>query len=191
MAPLKRILVLTGGRTGTTCVLSKYQFVDGETIIEGDEKQVLGLTRYMGRAYRAFEKGSNALAQAQEVDRKHGISKADTHPQPGGPNSVPSGVQPGGGGPATVPATDSSAADGSAPVAEGSVPSGHGQPDSGEHGTQTDQDRVLKAVNSLDVNDDECWTTQGTPRVDAVANASGLPNVTREDIEAVAPGFMR
>ncbi len=50
-------------------------------------------------------------------------------------------------------------------------------------------DPIRSAILSLDPDDDDLWTTEGAPTVDAVARI--LPNVTREAIDAVASDLTR
>lgn len=192
MAPLTRELVLTGGRTNYTGLLGKVPFVNGVTTIQGSDREVEALTRYLGRTYKAFPKGSAELKVAQEEDKRHGTGQADQTSQSGTDDAVSSGVQPSGGGSSEVPADVSSGTNDPTSGTEGSVSGGDGHEDSGDDGqSATDQDRVLAAVKSLDPSNDEHWTTDGRPRVDVVAEMAGMPQLTRADIVEVAPDFKR
>jgi hypothetical protein len=51
--------------------------------------------------------------------------------------------------------------------------------------------KVLKAVESLDPLNDNHWTADGLPMVNAVMDASGLENVSRDDIKTFAPEATR
>lgn len=52
-------------------------------------------------------------------------------------------------------------------------------------------EQLIKALAELDPANDEHWTRDGLPRVDAVAALSGLTGLKRGDLEAAAPGFSR
>lgn len=65
---MTRKLILTGPRAGKTVVLRRLKFVDGRVTLSGSPDQWEGIVRYMARTYRAFEEGTEALAQAQACD---------------------------------------------------------------------------------------------------------------------------
>ena len=51
---------------------------------------------------------------------------------------------------------------------------------------------ALQAVlQKLDVTNDTHWTADGQPRLDTVKMMAGNPGVTREQVEAAAPGYSR
>lgn len=52
-------------------------------------------------------------------------------------------------------------------------------------------DQIKAALAKLDPQNDNHWTTEGLPRIDTVKFLGGLSNVTREDINAAVPGFIR
>lgn len=54
----------------------------------------------------------------------------------------------------------------------------------------THADQIKAAIGKLDPEDDDHWTNDGLPAVDAVA-AILDGKVTRKQIDAAAPGFMR
>ena len=51
--------------------------------------------------------------------------------------------------------------------------------------------KIIDGIKSLDPSNDDHWTDAGLPRVDMVATASGVINVTRKDIAAALPGWDR
>lgn len=51
--------------------------------------------------------------------------------------------------------------------------------------------KLLRAVQSLDHTNEEQWTRDGKPSLAAVASVYGSTGLTRNDVEAVAPGFRR
>ena len=193
MASLTRILVLTGARTNFTGMLGKYPFVKGEIKVKGSDREVEALTKYLGRCYKAFAKGSDELMYAQEEDLKNGIDPTQTYTDGRGGPEVPvqGDVQPDGGRAPEVPTDDGGGADDASPGSEGDIPGGDGQPDPRVDGPQTDEDRVRQAVASLDGGNDEHWTNDGRPLVGVVADLSGVTNVTRSDIDRIAPNHMR
>lgn len=50
---------------------------------------------------------------------------------------------------------------------------------------------IVQTLELLDHNNDADWTSGGKPKVETVAAASGLENLTRAEIEAAAPDFVR
>lgn len=49
---------------------------------------------------------------------------------------------------------------------------------------------LMKALESLDSSNDNHWTTEGLPKLEALRFAYGSA-VTRDEVEAVAPGYTR
>ena len=47
------------------------------------------------------------------------------------------------------------------------------------------------ALEGLDTKNDENWTVDGLPRMEAICAAMNDDTVTREEVEAVIPGFTR
>jgi hypothetical protein len=52
-------------------------------------------------------------------------------------------------------------------------------------------DKIVEALGLMDALDDDQWTSDGAPKVDAVSALSGLENLKRADIINVAPKFSR
>lgn len=52
-------------------------------------------------------------------------------------------------------------------------------------------ERILNALLQLDVNNDEHWTSDGLPRMDAVEAIVGDKGITRQQVTAAKPGFSR
>jgi hypothetical protein len=170
-------LVLTGGRAGATCVLGKYQFVNGECPVHGQANAVGSMLRYMGRIYQAFPKGSEELARAQK-EFADGQADADKSSGGGTAEPVSGNLQPDGS--ANEAATDSVGDDGSGNASSEHVPEGHGLQHS----------RINEALTLLDHSDDEHWTQGGKPAVHVVSEIMN-ENVSRADINAAAPDFKR
>lgn len=189
MAITQRRLVLTGARADKTCVLGKYQFVDGTTIISGDAVGVEGVALYLGRVYKAFPDGSPELKFWQEVD--NGQREHPSGTGTGSTESFRGDLRQNGSKAEALPAADIRATDNVDGRAAGSIPVGDGHQDSGEHQSQSNEERLRSAVKSLDPGNEEHWTADGRPRMDAVEAAYGSSNINRNDVEKVAPGFSR
>lgn len=70
---------------------------------------------------------------------------------------------------------------------------GEGEGGEGEKVEMTDEEKaqaIKDAVDALDKGVDAHWTKGGLPSVETVKETVGF-DVTRKDIEAVAPGFIR
>lgn len=194
MAELRRKLILTGCRAGTTCVLRKMRFVNGELTLSGADNEVESLTKYMGRSYQAFPQGSPELAHYQRLDREaaNGASKTDAGPGPTDQvGKVPSAVQPTGAGSTPAAADNVGGAAETQPGSTEQRPSGDGQQGAGPDSDPGSKHTLQQVILQLDPTNDELWTAQGYPRCDAVAAACGREDITRKDVEGAAPGFMR
>jgi hypothetical protein len=53
------------------------------------------------------------------------------------------------------------------------------------------QEKILEVLRKMDVANDNHWTADGQPRLDTVKMLAGNPAITRELVEAAAPGFTR
>jgi len=53
------------------------------------------------------------------------------------------------------------------------------------------KDKIIEALGLMDAMDDEQWTADGAPKVDAVAALGDLENLKRQDIIDAAPKFSR
>lgn len=182
-------LIMTGHFAGKTVKINGYQFVNGELTLKGDMKAMDGVINYF-RTYNAYLAGSDELAAAQARDKGETYGAGEVLD---GQGSDTSGVSANGSDPGTGsgPGATGASTDGS-----GSNPEGDGVPAGREAGApaETSDPQVLKiidALKALDPTADEHWTDAGLPRVDAVATASGIPAVTRKDIENAVPGWNR
>lgn len=52
-------------------------------------------------------------------------------------------------------------------------------------------DKILSALLQLDTNNDDHWTSDGLPRMDAVEAILGDKGITRQQVTAAKPGFSR
>lgn len=51
--------------------------------------------------------------------------------------------------------------------------------------------KILDALLKLDINNDDHWTSDGLPRMDAIELIVGSKNITRQQVTAAKPGFSR
>lgn len=185
-------LILTGHYAGKTITLNGYKFEDGELDVGSDLKKIDSLVKYFA-SYNAFLAGSPELAEAQERDRlnkesNHGASEildGQGGPQPGAVSTNESGTgETGSGGTSNPEANSAGRVSGGGGNSEGRVVSE----------LATDDPKMLMiidALKALDPTVDDNWTDAGLPRVDAVAEASKVADVTRTDIEKAIPGWTR
>lgn len=54
-----------------------------------------------------------------------------------------------------------------------------------------DKNKLIKALQQLDANDDNHWTADGSPRIDVLKELIGTPTLSRAEVDIVAPGFNR
>ena len=52
-------------------------------------------------------------------------------------------------------------------------------------------DKVIESLKKLDVNNDNHWTADGLPRLDTIRMIAADASLTREKLDAIAPGFNR
>lgn len=185
-------LILTGHYAGKTITLNGYKFENGELDVGNDLKKIDSLVKYFA-SYNAFLAGSPELAEAQERDR---INKESSHGASeildGQNGSQSGGVSPNKPG---TGETGSGGTSGAEANSAGRVSAGGGVPE-GRVASElaTDDPKMLMiidALKALDPTSDEHWTDAGLPRVDAVAEASKVADVTRTDIEKAIPGWNR
>ncbi len=201
-------LVLTGGRTGATCVLNNKQFVKGVMRLKGSREQLEPVISYYGRVYHAFPHGSKELETAQVRDaegrKPNGQHNADKAAQSGSANGVDgtgananAGQHQAATGTAVQHGADHDAQAGSAGVR--SNRDGHGDTGirAGQESQQQQSDapgdltKIRAAVLALDGSNNDNWTQEGKPTVDAVSNAMNDPQVTRKLIDAAAGDWDR
>ena len=106
--------------------------------------------------------------------------------------TVPSGFRPPWEQSAAQAASNQSGNDNPASGQAASVPAGDGY----EHARISQEQalrnkRVADALVMLDPKNDDHWTKNGIPTVSVVASLAELDDLTRKEIEEVAPGFTR
>lgn len=174
---------LTGPLKGKTIKLGSlpYPFTNGEMELRGSPGDIALHAQFLERNWEVYPEGHDKLKEAAHGKRNlPADSKQD--PQP----PVSSGVSPDGEG-----ASDSeSGADEGAGSAEaeagetGGVADGDGQPE------ELNQ-KLQRAIFSLDPELDDHWTKDGQPAMSAVEKLYGSSAITRADVRAAAPEFSR
>jgi hypothetical protein len=203
------VLVATGAKTGHTFVAGKHQFVNGITVVKG-----AGAVRYFGRVYKAYPVGSLELERAKEADAcnllleiTNGVAKVLNEPKDKLNGSseihstvgigrqgqqVSSSVQSSGGESTKIPTADGGRTNDHQAGGTERVSSRGGQSDSGHDGDfPSERGRILKALEALDNKNNEHWTNDGRPRIDAIEAVSGVTGLSRQHIDNVAPEFRR
>jgi hypothetical protein len=186
--------ILTGVYAGKSMKINHVDFVNGEAVVKGDLAKMGGLITYLS-TFNAFPLGSDELNAALERDRKNKGEADGSGEVLDGAGESPSGVQP---NEPTPGSTGSDGSDGASDDGAGDVPEGDGIPegsvaDTGAANVASDPEtlKIIDAIKSLDPAKDDFWTGQGLPTVDAVAQASGVANVTRKKISEAIPNFNR
>ncbi len=203
---------LFGPRKGQTMVLNGHPFVNGIcTLVQSSDN--MGNCARVFSFYRAFARGTPeydaAMVQEEaEEAEANGTDKADPPTLEGVDPAVPSGVRPDGAGP-----SEGEAAPGSTDVGPGGTdpadpgPNGDGHEHAGVPQFPEDKDyraeepasqvneAVAAAVRKLDPDVDSHWVMtgahKGKPKLQAVEDAYGKAGLTRQDLEAAAPGYNR
>lgn len=148
-------------------VMFEYGIADCSNL---DDAGFAKICRYMSRTYRG-----------------KAISDGEYQAQAGRPGGAVSAV------PSDVPA-NGGAAPGPAPVStvDAPAPAGDaGASSSGDGSERSEADKIREAVELLESDDSDHWTAEGLPRIDAVAELSGLQGVTRDQINIAAPDALR
>lgn len=180
--------ILTGAHAGKTMKINHVQFKDGIGDHPGPIDKMAGLIAYLA-TFNAYPAGSDQLAAAQKRDKE--IANGPSAILSGQGRGAESGLQAdesstgeasGQGATGTeVPASGSGAAE------EGGAPAGHVASQSQDPKTL----KVIDAIKALSPDVAENWTDAGLPVVAVVAEASGVIEVSRKDIETAMPGYTR
>lgn len=175
---LKRTLILEGHFAGKTVVLAGYKFTDGEIVIQGPEKDVVGISTYLERSYQAKWKedpdGQHNLHADPEQDAEHPVS-GEVQPDGGRSDTEDAAHSGGDGNPEGGGTERDSEGDGH----------GHSGVDNGVN------EKLALVVKSLDPDNNSHWTQSGIPMLAVVAKAYGDESVTRKEVEVAVPGFNR
>ena len=200
---------LFGPRKGQTVRLNGHQFVNGIcTLVQSSVN--LGTASRVFSFYGAYARGTPEYdaAMAAEEALDNGTNEVPEASIEGANPAAQAGVGPDGAGPAEV-AADDSRGDAEPNRAGGSSgdPSGDGHEHSGVPKFPEDADYraeepassvntdIVAALRKLDPEVDSHWVMtgahKGKPKLQAVEDAYGKAGLTRQDIEAAAPGWNR
>lgn len=190
--PSTLVLVLTGAKTGKTIKLNGHRFIKGELQVCGAAQELQGLITYFGRTYAAFLKGSTQLKEAQVKDAEDGTSEIQEDEGDGQPEPIPSDRESDGGKPTPKTTNDEPGDVGSEGGSTGDISDRDGHSNTGVCSEEDDiNQRLLKAITTLNPDNADHWTNDGRPRMDAVETAYGSAGVTRKMVEVTIPGYNR
>lgn len=169
--------ILFGPLANRTIVLGDhtmpFPFVDGKFELIATEDDTKKIAHYLKNSWQAYPEGDPAL----EVEYVGSNIQEVEEPELSTNEVVSSGNGDEGANiesPAVI-AESTGVEDGQTGLLSG----GDGQ-----------KEKLIAVLNALDVTDDSLWTADGKPTVSAVTNAFGA-NVSRADIDAAFPGFVR
>lgn len=209
---MRQRFVLTAGRTGFTGKLGKgpvrmegkkaivedYQWKRGEMTIDLPEEDMQGVVRYLRRTYRAYPAGSAALQEAIDQDIRNPQLQTKLDQEGVERSYVEGDIQIGAvrDQAAAVPAhgVPGGAAPQGAAIGRGAAGAAGGGPGAGAAGDGPGDARkaeLTAALHRLDPMEDEHWTQDGRPRIDAVEAISGMTGVSRAEVDAAKPNFTR
>lgn len=174
---IQTTFVLTPPLEGKTLRLGDYGFQEGRCTITAPADQMALHARFLERNWQAYPEGHEALKEKPNGQR-------DLQPNPEGAQGD---LQPEGAGAPSGDGSDAGQGDAGGETgnqAGGLAPEGDGQaPELNE--------KLRKAVMTLDPVDDSHWTKDGKPAMTAVEKLYGSSGLTRADVDAAAPGFNR
>ncbi len=176
--------VLRGAYAGQTVTLGKkFSFVEGRCTLHGDPTTLALWARSLERNWSAFPENDSRLKESFDVKRDLPANEGRSDGAP----SVLSDSEP-----------DGQGAEAGTALAVGEEPAG---PEAGEaeRGAETlggsaeslTDEKLKRAVLSLDPNNNAHWVANGKPAMAAVEAAYGSAGITRADVDAAAPGYNR
>lgn len=184
--PIVTRFIATGAHADKTLDLGRdpvFHFVDGVCELEASIEDTLRLGRHLEVNWQVFPEGSKALKRVQDEQRRF----LETSEQSNGQGDLSS--NPGSEGPGP---------EGSQSQHENGE--GATDPDEGDAGEETDtgdgpapqlNEKLARAILSLDPEVDEHWTKDGQPSVSTVCQFYGSEGLTRADIKSTIPGYTR
>lgn len=104
---------------------------------------------------------------------------------------VHSGIQSGTGGSADETPAHGAGNDNASTDGTEHVPGGDGHEHAGVSGAEENRRNIQAAAVKLDPANDEHWTPDGLPKVDAIAQIAGMQALTRAEVESAIPGMTR
>lgn len=180
--------ILTGAHAGKTIKINHVQFKDGVGDHPGPIDKMAGLIAYLA-TFNAYPAGSDQLAAAQKRDKE--IANGPSAILSGQGRGAESGLE------ADKPSTGETGgpgATGTETAAEGSGAGEEGGAQAGHVASQSQDPKTLKVIDAIKALSPDVpgnWTDEGLPAVAVVAEASGVIEVSRKDIETAMPGYTR
>lgn len=210
-------LHLTGVNQDKTVDWPPFKFVNGVAELVAQREDLEKYAHYAAVSYQAYPEGhpmiktindqvaADLAAEAEKQDGQRDL-QSQGGSDPDGSGAVHGGVQSDGAGTGAEGAAAGSGDAGAGAGQSGGLPDGNGQQAqlNSEPVAQQTQDtqgptepvaqvneKLRRAVLGLDPSDDSHWIASGKPALAAVEKAYGSTGLTRADVEAVAPGFVR
>lgn len=180
-----RKIILCGPYAGLTGSLREFSFVNGELTITGQKEEVDLVGQFIERNWQGYFEGDPRIEEFQNGQRELQAGGGNAP----GQDPVHGNLQPNLEGAGTGSAGDGSVA--------GDASAGNAGGEAGGDGSASGlkdpelNEKLQRAVFSLDPKNDEHWTQDGKPALIAVEKAYGATGVRRADVAAVAPEFTR
>ena len=213
-------MVLTGPREGRTENINGHVFYDGVYNLTGQDDKIWACIKFLA-TYGAYPEGSKeyhaACANYEKIMKEqNGLSNIQKNTKSGKAEEVLSNVQSGGKGSSkeeTVndestnnPDNGEAGLHSSGTRHEHSGLSAEQETASGKSDTKEIEEsessiegipelnkKLLKAIMSLDAEDDEHWVktgkNAGKPKITVIEEVYGETGITRVDVESAAPGY--
>lgn len=195
MSIIKRVFILAGHFAGKTVQLGDYSFVDGRCEIIADPTTVELHARALERNWQALSEGDPRIAELNAAYKEaHANVQREVSEGSPGPAGQADVLGNGVGSAASadsdpvVVGSDAGAATGEA---GSGAEAGNGSPEGVTEPKAPVNEKLARAIASLDPANDTHWTADGRPAMKAVEAAYGASDVTRADVDAAAPGFLR
>lgn len=177
---VEKYIQLVGPLASHSGVLNGIRFERGVHRFRGPMAQAEGLIRYCQRCWQA------TVHDNDPRESSHGVSQVPSPEAEGLQRGAPEGR----GQPADGAAEErrGDAGDEAGPAED--VPSSPDSAGSAEPVADVDH-RLLAAIDALDPEQDEHWTTSGKPAMAAVEALYGSAGITRRNVEEARPGYDR
>lgn len=173
------VFFLCGALLNKTILLGgRFQFIEGRLELTGSESELVKLAHFLEVNWSVFPEGHPRL---QEINDEFNALHAGSG---GNIPDLQTDDQPNGEGLGAQETNDGSLTAGGASGKTEELPNGNGQ-------TTELNGKLKAAVLAVDPDNDDCWTGDGKPKMDAVGALYGSTGITRADVEEVAPGYNR
>ncbi len=199
---------LFGPRKGQTININGHNFRNGVATL-AYSSEAMGSCMKVLRSYGAFARGTQEYLDAMDKEEAaNGVNDILAASDGGSDDPIRSGVRPVGAQPPPSPANASAGGnDSQRATGPNGDPAGHGHEHAGIPKFPEDKDfratepsssvnvGIMAAVMKLDPEVDDHWVqtgaAKGLPKLNAVEEAYGKANLTRQDVDAAAPNYNR